>query len=61
MTTQIKGHPFEVPIAGDRATAALADQVKNLDWVARKARYKGKALGAELAQVRAKIVVLVEK
>jgi mRNA interferase MazF len=32
MTTQIKGYPFEVPIAGDRPGAALADQVKSLDW-----------------------------
>lgn len=63
MTTQIKGYPFEVVIAGDGTTAgaALADQVKNLDWVARKARYKGKASGAELVQVRAKIVALVGK
>jgi mRNA interferase MazF len=42
MTTQVKGCPFEVTIAGARAGAALADQVKSLDWVARKARYKGK-------------------
>ncbi|WP_309684248.1 endoribonuclease MazF [Polaromonas sp.] len=63
MTTQIKGYPFEVAIAGDRATAgaALADQVKNLDWVARKARYKGKASVEELAQVRAKIAALLGK
>ena len=39
ITTQIKGYPFEVlippglPITG----AILADQVKNLDWRARKA------------------------
>ncbi len=35
LTTQIKGYPFEVLIAGDRPGTALADQVKNLDWVAR--------------------------
>lgn len=61
MTTQIKGYPFEVLIAGDRPAAALADQVKNLDWVARKARFKGKVLDAELAQVRAKIMALIGK
>ena len=61
MTTQLKGYPFEVVIAGQRAGAVLADQVKNLDWVARKARLKGKASAAELAQVRAKIVALIGK
>ena len=59
MTTQIKGYPFEVIIAGDRPGAALADQVKNLDWVARKARHKGKVADAELAQVKVKIVALI--
>jgi mRNA interferase MazF len=59
MTTQIKGYPFEVLIAGDRPGAALADQVKSLDWVVRKARYKGKVSPVELNEVRAKIVALV--
>jgi len=27
MTTQIKGYPFEVPIASAKPSAALADQV----------------------------------
>ncbi len=35
MTTQVKGYPFEVLIAGARPSAALADQVKGLDWVVR--------------------------
>jgi mRNA interferase MazF len=59
MTTQVKGYPFEVALAGSRAGAVLADQVKSLDWVERKARYKGKATPTELASVRAKIVALV--
>lgn len=61
MTMQLKGYPFEVIIAGERAGAVLADQVKNLDWVARKARLKGKVSAAELAQVRAKIAALIGK
>jgi mRNA interferase MazF len=60
MTTQVKGYPFEVPIAGDRTGAVLADQVKSLDWVARKAEHKGKVSTAELKEVRAKIVTLVD-
>jgi mRNA interferase MazF len=59
MTTQVKGYPFEVLIAGERPGAALADQVKSLDWLARKARYKGKVAAAELNDVRAKILALV--
>lgn len=61
MTTQIKGYPFEVSIAGSRPSAALADQVKSLDWVMRKAKYKGKVSSVELAEVRAKIVALIRK
>jgi len=59
MTTQVKGYPFEVTIAGARPAAALADQVQSLDWVARKARHKGKVSIAELREVRAKIAALV--
>ena len=61
MTTQIKGYPFEVLIAGDRPSAALADQVKSLDWGVRKASQKGKVSSVELAEVRAKIVALIGK
>jgi mRNA interferase MazF len=61
MTTQIKGYPFEVVVAGKRPGAVLADQVKSLDWVARKAKYKGKVTQAELAETRAKIIALVGK
>jgi mRNA interferase MazF len=60
MTTQIKGYPFEVLIAGHPSSAALADQVKSLDWVARKAKRKGKATSAEMAEVRAKIHALID-
>lgn len=60
MTTQIKGYPFEVIInAKDASGAVLSDQVKNLDWRARKAMPKGKASVEELAEVRAKIAALL--
>jgi mRNA interferase MazF len=61
LTTQIKGYPFEVLIVGKRPSAALADQIKSLDWVARKAKHKGKATSVEMAEVRAKVVALVGK
>lgn len=59
MTTQIKGYPFEVRIAGDTDSAVLADQVKSLDWRAQRAKLKGRISAAELAEVRAKVMALV--
>ena len=42
MTTQIKGHPFEVVTQVDGLDCAgLSDQVKSLDWKVRKAKKKG--------------------
>ena len=40
MTTQRKGYPFEVPLPpGSKiAGAVLPDQVRSLDWRARRAR-----------------------
>jgi len=60
MTTQIKGYPFEVIIhAKDVRGAVLSDQVKNLDWRARKATPKGKASAEEMDEVRGKIRALI--
>ncbi len=59
LTTQIKGYPFEVLIQGKPPSAALADQVKNLDWIARAARFKSRVLATELAQVRGKMLALI--
>lgn len=61
MTTQIKGYPFEVVIAGDRPSAVLSDQIKSLDWVARKAAHKGKITLDELMLVRKKASALIGK
>jgi mRNA interferase MazF len=59
MTTQVKGYPFEVLTTGERPSAVLADQVKSLDWVARKAQLKGRASNAQLNDVKAKIIALL--
>lgn len=61
MTTQIKGYPFEVVIAGDRPSVVLSDQIKSLDWVVRKASFKGKVYPDELDQVRGKVSALIGK
>ena len=61
VTNQIKGYPFEVVLSGAGTTgAALADQVKSLDWQARQAERKGTATMAELAEIRAKIKSLLQ-
>ena len=54
MTTRIKGYPFEVRIAGAASSVALADQLKSLDWRARRATRKGRASASELAEARLK-------
>ena len=59
MTSQIKNYPFEVQISGAGPSAALADQVKSLDWRKRRAKRKGVVSAAELVEVRAKIRALI--
>ena len=59
ITTQIKGYPFEVLIAGDQKNVVLSDQVKSLDWSSRQAVYKGKVSETELANVKNKIMILI--
>lgn len=59
MTTQVKGYPFEVRIGGSRPGVVLSDQIKSLDWRARKAARKGRITDAELADVRGKVGALI--
>ncbi|MCE4113231.1 MULTISPECIES: endoribonuclease MazF [Yersinia pseudotuberculosis complex] len=59
MTTQIKGYPFEVIIAGTKPSAVLSDQIKSLDWRKRKATRKGRVSALELSEVRAKSKALI--
>jgi len=60
ISTQIKGYPFEVLISGHPASVVLSDQVKSLDWRSRKAKRKGTVSPDELAEVRSKIIALIE-
>lgn len=61
ITNQIKGYPFEVvippglPVTG----AVLADQVKSLDWRARKVARIARMPDAVLNEVRSKLGALV--
>jgi len=59
MTSRIKDYPFEVVVSQDPPNVVLADQVKSLDWRARKATRKGSVSPAALAEVQARIKVLL--
>lgn len=60
LTTKLKGYPFEVVISQNPPSAVLVDQVKSLDWRARRARQKGKVTAVVLADVRAKLKALFQ-
>ena len=62
ITSQVKGYPFEVavpqglPIGG----VVLADQVKTLDWRARKAEFAGRLPSDAKDEVLGKLGALLE-
>ncbi len=61
ITTRIKGYPFEVvlPQGLARHGVVLCDQVKSLDWNARRSRLAGRLAEASLDDILAKIRVLL--
>lgn len=60
ITSHVKGYPFEVLIEGKKVRGvALADQVRTLDWRARRVRYVEKIPPAPLKAVQARLVALV--
>lgn len=61
ITNRAKGYPFEVPIPGGSAVAGVvgADQVKSLDWRARKAAHIGAVPKDVLAQVLQRLQTLL--
>ena len=62
ITSQVKGYPFEVNLPkGLEATGAvLCDQIKSLDWRARKATRLCPAPDDVLDEATAKILALVD-
>ena len=63
ITSQIKGYPFEVQIPGGLAITGviLADQVKSLDWRARKAEFVDTLPAATIAEVLQKLHALLSR
>ena len=62
ITSQIKGYPFEVRLGstGGVKGVVLSDQVKSLDWRARRARRKGKAPKDVVEQTLRHILLLLD-
>ena len=61
VTSQVKGYPFEVLVPNGLAVsgAILADQLKSLDWKARKARFCCTMPAATVAEVLRKLEPLL--
>ena len=60
ITSQIKGYPFEVLIEIDNVSGVvICDQIRSLDWKARRARFAGQASTEILEDVLEKIKVLL--
>jgi mRNA interferase MazF len=59
LSTKIKGYVFEVVVSDNPPSVVLADQVKSLDWKARRATKKGTVSAEILAEVQAKIAALM--
>jgi mRNA interferase MazF len=59
MTSRIKNYAFEVVVSRAPPSAVLADQLKSVDWRARRAVRKGSVAPEIMAQVKAKISSLL--
>lgn len=63
ITTQVKGYPFEVPLPAGLPVAGVvgADQVKSLDWRARKATRIAAVPKEIVTQVVTRLQALLEE
>lgn len=63
ITSQIKGYPFEViiPDGLEISGAILSDQVKSLDWKARKAGFRCKVPSHTLNEAVQKLSTLIQQ
>ena len=61
VTSQVKGYPFEVQLVGVKGVTGvvLSDQMRSLDWQARRADRVGRATDDVLADVVAKVRALL--
>lgn len=61
VTTQVKGYPFEVTLVGSKGLkgVVLSDQLRSMDWEIRQAKLTGHAADDVVAEVIAKLKVLL--
>ncbi len=61
ITSRVKGYPFEVSLPASRAVTGvvLADQIRNLDWRARHARFEVQTTPQVVREVHEKLAVLL--
>lgn len=61
ITSKIKNYPFEVLIHGKKISGVvLSDQVKSLDWRARKAAFIEKAADSIISEIQEKLALLIK-
>ena len=62
ITSHVKGYPFEVILPPTSAItgAVLADQIKSLDWRARRAQFACKATERVVSEVLGKVNALLQ-
>lgn len=61
ITSKVKGYPFEALLRGKKISGAiLCDQVKSLDWKARKVKFVEKIREAVLQEVISKVMVIMD-
>lgn len=62
VTNQVKGYPFEVQLPSQMKTTGviLSDQIKSLDWRARRARYVETATKDVLSAIQERLVLLLK-
>jgi mRNA interferase MazF len=60
LTSKRKPYPFALPVTVDKVEGAvLVDQLKNMDWVGRKAKFRSTAEPALVGKVRQYVAVLL--
>jgi len=61
LTSRVRGYPFEVALPAEHGISGvvLADQIRSLDWRARRARFAGRAPTAVVLEVLARLEPLV--
>ena len=61
ITSRVKGYPFEVGVPKNLAVTGvvLADQIKSLDWRARRAEFADRLPDPELGEVTGMVMALL--